>query len=366
MAIAPLPTAQKQSSPLELYHAITKTESNWLLEAVRALKTVYHEQGMGWALTKGGIASFMTGYTTLSSVWEEMGVGYSVNEMQAQNVTIARQYGDIGGWSPLALLDCGALYFFLNSNIAECNYLGVKRLCEEFLKNNLVEPDQAYEVIYKHLTSLNANCLFQKNIASRILLALEIVGTPTDAQKNQYPSSQWVLDASLHTELSHINSAIQNKCCLWRYFHRIFEGQKAAFQNKGIGGNLTSFVLGGLVPLAFTAASVLSLMGEYKLGQQVIGEKNDLPANGHLGEWLSNVAANMAAASYSHHKFFMAPGDVELIENIFKEILKSDNMQKNAPLYERLCDIAIQELTERNSPRNNTFYELKLQRMNPL
>ncbi len=359
------PSGKKKSTPLELNHALLQGDQPcFVKQGYHALKTTYQIQGMGAVTVKGGIVTFATGYTILSSVWEQMGVGHSIKKMLDENRNVGKEDGDIGGWWPLTLFDCMSLKFFLDSNIAEAKFFEVQKLCQDFLSENIIEPDDAYDIIFKRLTDLNAQGLFQKSYTSRILIALEIVGMPTDNQKIQYSESAWALDAQLEPSYRSIESEYKNKCCLLRYFHRIYQGQKSIYETKGIRGQATALTLGALMPVLLGTATVLSVIGEVKLGQQVIGEKDDLPAYGHLGEWLSNMALNLTVAAYSHNQFLLYPGDAVIIENIMNDVLKSDVVNKNSRYYDRLCDIAYQELSDVSSKKRENFFELKLQHKN--
>lgn len=356
----------KPNTSIQLNTEMRKTDQSCFFEkGYQALKIILQEEGLSTAFFKGiGLAS-ATGYTLLSSIWEQMGSAYSLKEMYDGGHIIGRELGDVGGWSPLAFFDFLALKYLLDANIAEANFVGIKRLCQNFMQDKIIQPEEAYEIILKRLTDLNAECLFQKCVASRILIALEIIGKPTIEHAVHDAESEWVLDAELEASYRTIESKHKNRCSLKRYFHRIYEGHKTAKDTQGIKGQITSITMGALVPLTLLAAVVSTAIGEVKLGQQVIGEEEDLPAYGHLGEWMSNMVVNATVAvTYCHNKYLLNPGDAIITENIIKEELESENVARDGRLYSRLCDIGYQELAERGSKNKENFLELKLQYKN--
>lgn len=359
------PSTTTESYPIKLNQKLQEPDqASFFKQCYQALK-VRFEQGKVLGIAETGFFVGAFSYTGLSAVWELLGSAYSFKEIYDADHIIGRELGDVGGWTALAFFDILALKYFLDRSIAEANFFGLKAICQEFLKEGMIQPETCYKLIVKRLEDLNARGLFQKSVISRILIALELVGDP-DPEKHDVSSEdyqQWVCDAELKPVYLQIVSDYEKNARLSRYFQRCVEGIKVIGEAEGLRGRVVSIGMGALLPLCLLASVVCSLIGEVKLGQLVIGQKEDLPAYGHLGEWLSNIVQAIGVASYINNKYMLNYGDCSIMGQLIKNALTQ--VQDNPLHYNRLCDLGVKEQKERDH-KSIDFVELKLKNSPPL
>lgn len=318
-------------------------EANIFARGIRAIKIANHN-GKITLVAAVAIHTGLTTYTLFSTYWELKGCVYSILEMHERGDIIGRELGDVGGWAALAVvIDTFGWILTTQALIGEAQFWGLKNDSEKSLKKHVLPPKKSYEAILNEYNKRNSTVFSYKPVVTRILLALEKVSMQPD-ESSQSMRSIWAMDTELKPIYQEIEAEYKAQCNVHKYFHRVLEGQKSINQKKGIWGTVTSIGMGFGVPLFLVAMNVCSVIGLYKLIQQVIVDGEDKPSYGHIGEWLSNIAQATALGAFFHCKFFLKPGDASIMENLIEKALaKVDDPE----LYLRLCDIGIQEQENR-------------------
>lgn len=232
-----------------------------------------------------------------------------------------RGLGDAGGWTSLSLFTVLAVKGVYEVVIHEGEYIQFKALSRSWFEN---KPQQVKELLYSKLhelaNSLSARCLFIKSQASKRLFAIEICQPEIDVGLEQV-----FRDITLELkQKSHCK-----RCC-------------RVFSDRGCSVSLSARIFGIIFPILLVANCLLSIVGEIGLGKEIFGDREDLTAIGHFGEWPIN-AIEAAVSAYLLYRWYVSVDtDIEVIEEVYGEHLEvlDEGLQK------RLVEVEKEEMQQ--------------------
>lgn len=289
-------------------------------------------------------------YSVAFSVFCMQGVARSYEEVSARNGTLVglRPLGDAGGWTMLMLFAALTVENIVTKLVREGEYLKLQSVCQQWIddnKNQIQSSPSLHQKLYRDLNQLldshNAQCLFSKKLISRRLLALEIYKKSGLADQG----AELIEDRKLEANFSQIKVKIEEKTSCSHYFRRLWKGVKVV-RRGGYFETLGSLFKGVVLPISFTAMSVLSYVGEYGLGLDLYDEHNNPTDVGHFGEWPFNVIEAMGVALFLHRWCMLNEGDFVITRKIYDKVLQALNGDTQA--HNRMCQLANEDLAQQS------------------
>lgn len=259
-----------------------------------------------------------------------------------------RPFGDVGGWTALALFAAMTIGTLSVRFIREGEFIRLKSICKKWIGDNqkmIEENPNLYNILYEKIsefyTAFNSQCLFSKSLVSRQLTVLDILSDAPSTEKNSTLST----DRALQEIYQNVKDEIEEASSLKKYFHRLYKGQKAIKKEGGCSRMLGSLILGVALPIIFLLCAALSFVGEFGLGKELFVDREELTDIGHFGEWPFNAVEVITVAFFLHIWCMINPGDFARTRKIYARhinSLKDDNLN----FHDRLCDTANEALSQ--------------------
>ncbi len=306
---------------------------NRMFKAVKAFskhKGMLYGLGAGMTiLTSSAIFALL-----LYPCYEGVARSFMIVAENISTLSRIRPLGDAGGWNTLPIINLLAYKAFYESIIREGEILRIEAICKKWIANNQdsekLDENQLYDEIFETLSDFNKRRLFPKTLASLHLTTLSLCPV-TDTVGKVHQKRQ------LLPYFSSINQDIENSSYLSQ--------ATLGFQmvgTKSILSKTLCLTMSVALPIILITNSILSLIGEVGLINDVYVNQTDLEDAGHVSEWPINAIGALSLAYYLHRRYLLNEGLFVILKNSYtQELQKIQNDQK---LYNVLSSNANEDL----------------------
>lgn len=395
-----MPISASQSLQTTIYN---QTDNRFFVRRLfSSLKAIGQEKGY----VKGGVT---TAALTAASVYTlafsyfllEGSVRSLIDVHNDHSIVGLRPIGDAGGWIGLSVFSVMALRDIYIKVIREGEYIRLKSICQQWLKDNKnwiqKHPefyDQLYVKISDQLDTFQSQCLFSKSLVSRRFIILDIFQKtnseiqeldvkkrPSEVQELdveaqlsevqeldvEAQSSELSFQSELDSELDKdrklqniflkIKTEMNDISSSKQYCRNIYEGQKSIRQGGGCFKQLEAVTLGIAIPILLLSCAIFSFIGEFGLGKELFIDREELTDVGHFGEWPFNAVELIGIAFFLHLWCIINPGNFAMTRNIYAKHIECTekncsvhkSIQEDTRLHHRLCTLANAELSQKSS-----------------
>lgn len=253
-----------------------------------------------------------------------------------------RYFGDVGGWTSLAMFSALVVKDVHEKLIGEGEYLNLRHICQKCIQENrsfFEENPSFLEELYLELNKIldfyNEKCLFSKSLISRRIAALEI-----SEESNLIPTNkEHCQDKKLNSIFINLQAEMDKNS----YCRQAYEGHTIIMSKMSLNPTV-SLVFGIAFPVIFLSNVVLSLIGEFGLGKELFIDKEERTDIGHFGEWPINAIEALVTAFFLYLWYVLNEGNFEITRQIYANEIK--NLQHDPEIHNRLCDLASEELSK--------------------
>lgn len=338
---------------------------SWYGRLWKAVKSPWQEDGCLAGITTttavviAKVYTFTFTYFCLEGSYRALEETFFVAEEEGR---VASEVGDAGGWSALAIFSVIALGTTLSQYIRENEFRRVKPLCKTWYNsastgNVNIEKKKFYSKVNGILETISSEGLYndvRKNTIGRTLIALqtmnELESEEKDMEEQPIIASELSLDRQLQPIYQAIHDEQQTTLSLSNYSERMLTSWHSIKETTNKPGQAVLIITGIACPIILLLGSIGSIVGDLMLGYEVLIQHENLLATGHVGEWPFNAVESSCVAAFLHSWCLLREGDFLLTQKIFLKHMEQLDTTKNPltgnkDLYNRLCDVANQEMT---------------------
>lgn len=254
-----------------------------------------------------------------------------------------RPLGDAGGWFSIAIFSTLAIKSLIEALVREGEYVQLQKVCKKWIKDHQDIENSDYAQVYlqvnRLLDSFNSRLYFPKNMASRRLVALDLVPALAGAAKN----AKQDIDLQLRKTYATISSTLDEKTGALQYFSKAYAGFKAV-AHKGYVTQSMAMIFGLAMPIILFGNACISIIGEFGLGHDLYVNRTGLEDTGHFGEWPVNAIEALSVAFFLHFWYIISEGTLSITHKVYATAIQS--LQTEPVQHNRVCAMANQELGE--------------------